>query len=107
MKDTLRLKTTSKTILEKYDSDANRAIQVMESEIMRLSTKVETLKTSTWKPDQPYWEQMSQVVTSCYKPSQVATVFQKASEVPTRTIGKIDESERLQEPVGKQGREIR
>ena len=128
MKEVLRLTKPLVEILEPYNvDDAGKAIKAMQvyidyqrKEIEKLQSVADALQKSI--PKQPvygvltdaernasnpfneeYWKKMEALIRKCNgKPSPE---FQKASQI--KTIGKIDPDEQLEEPMGRQGREVR
>jgi hypothetical protein len=125
VKDTVRLNKASQEILKVYHEDVNQSISAMHILIDYQKHELEKLKAVTDSlqiaqknsPDlhgEVFWKQMEACVTKSLqlvtKPLHPSNGFQQASKLPVtpvKTYGKIDESEKLEEPVGRQGREVK
>lgn len=92
-----RLKKHSYETLMRYGSDINIAISKMGNRIIELERELEKEKSVT--------ESLQKAFSSVSGPF---TTFRRASDIGGyQTIGNISEEEKLQSPVGKQGRIIR
>jgi hypothetical protein len=123
MKDTIRLKQSNKAALEATGyNDANEALAAVFKERdslkdqlkvkLTLQSAAKELQNATcvdetppWRPDAAFWAQFRDEVSSVIRPPTKAAFF--TASTPIKTIGKIDPEERLQEPIGKQGRDLR
>jgi hypothetical protein len=106
MKDTIRLKQSNKAGLEALGyHDANEAIaHLLESR----HPPVQMLQKAThdcngWKPDEAYWARFRDEVREAVKPPKLPGLVPAST---LKTIGKIEPGERLEEPVGRQGRAV-
>lgn len=126
MKDTIRLSRTNKNNLEVFADDGNVAISNVLGKyaqalmkIASLEKTIETLQKATsvsqkatspvaqcngWKPDPAFWAQFRDEVRAANHPCKPPNEFVQASTL--KTIGKIDPSEKLEEPIGRQGRKL-
>lgn len=123
MKDTIRLKQSNKAALEATGyNDANEAIASLVSEKEKLESQLRILMSQSstkatsqsatwsdemglWQPDEAYWARLRDEVGTVIRPPTKAAFF--TASAPIKTIGKIEPEERLEEPVGRQGRDVR
>ena len=131
MQKVVRINKTIREILLVFGDDAEFAIKAMairidglERELEKVKAVADSLQVSQKNsPDlhgEVFWKQMETCVTkSLQLVTSSNTTFQpagklivtsasgKVSVTPVKTYGKIDESEKLAEPVGRQGRDVR
>ena len=127
IKDTVRLSKESQKILKVFNEEVNDAIKAMHLRIDDLekalslshaADEARSMERKHWTNTGPvgghdgeFWLKMEQVVTKALQ-SRKAFVTESLPYVakgnsPVKTFGKMEESDKLVEPVGKQGREIR
>jgi hypothetical protein len=117
---TVRISTEAQAIALQYGKSVSQGIMDMESRLQKVtlaSPKVtEPVSPNvTSHPAQPafhvyphdeaYWARLRDEVRESVKPPKPKQQIVPASTL--KTIGKIDPEEMLQEPIGKQGREIK
>jgi len=100
MKDVIRLSNQTKNTLKTYSENPNHAVSLMSSMITALERDI--------KGQNRIIEELQKAlhnVTGVTKSNVPLPKIVPASQL--RTIGKIGEDEKLEEPVGRQGRDIR
>lgn len=123
MNSVQRLNKRSLEILESYHVDTDSAIELMFKQVCQQNVEIEKLKfaiekvETVTKPLHPCNETVTVPPFSrgngspspvTYHQGKQTEVAKKSSEpkVPIRIIGKIDPSEALEEPIGRQGRSV-
>lgn len=108
MKDVIRLSNQTKNTLKVYSENPNHAISLMESMIKGLSRDIQGQNRII----EELQKALQSVTNSNMKPK--LDVLRPASEgyvakgnVQVKTFGKIEPDEKLEEPMGRQGREVR
>lgn len=111
----VRLNKTSRETLKTYHEDVNRAISAMhilidyqKKELEKLKAVTDSLQmvqlNTTSVHDEIFWKRMEDLIRPRGNGFVTAS---KLPVTPVKTYGKIDESEKLMEPVGRQGRDVR
>jgi len=108
MKDVIRLSNQTKATLKPFSENPNHAVSVMMSMIRGLERDIQGQNRII----EELQKALQSVTISNCKPQQEG--FHKSSEpyvtksnVPIKTFGKINPEEQLQEPIGRQGRDVR
>lgn len=91
----VRMSLMSEDILKRYGRTPSDGVLAMEQKIKELSVNRQlTLSEADWKRIEDLFR----------PPVNKPLTFQPASTI--KTIGKINEDEKLQEPIGRQGRAL-
>jgi hypothetical protein len=127
MKSTIRLNKALQNVLAPYGEEGGVAIRNMKvriddlEKVLALFHAADAARSEEKKHwtntgpvgghDGEFWSKMEEVVTKSLQ-SRKAFVTESLpyvakSNTPVKTFGKIEDSDKLVEPVGKQGREIR
>lgn len=105
-----RIDTNALDILKQYSpGSASEAIRIMDNTIRTLQSVTHPVTNPTQIVTVPLFSRGNGSPSPVtYRPGKQTEVAKKASEpkVPIRIIGKIDPSEALEEPTGRQGRSV-
>ena len=118
---TVRISVEAQAVALQYGKSVSQGIMDMESRLQKVtsvSPKVtnpvtqmppksvtQPSPTQAYPHDEAYWARFADEVRAAIKPKPAREIIVPASTL--KTIGKIGPEERLEEPIGKQGRDLR
>jgi len=105
MQEVLRLKKASTNILSAYHDDPNIAISLMNSAFEKCKRDHQE-QIAVTKSLQDAFQNVTKPLQEGFRRASEPKVWPPAVSI-LKTIGKIDEDEKLVEPIGRQGRDVK
>jgi hypothetical protein len=108
----VRLDTKAENVAKQYGSTVSIGILNMERLLQESKQNVNKGTDNVNKcipfDEKSYWAKLEETLSKFgFKPKVVVESFKKASDPTFRAIGNIKPGEELEEPIGRQGRELR